>query len=111
DGRTLVLDTVRTAKSVEEARALLIPDLIVHWHDSAFELPMKIGKLLLEAHTAARGQTGQHAPKASAYGRGRGPLPPKRFPRQSYIVSSRNLWRTADRLRSAGYMRWRASNF
>jgi predicted AlkP superfamily phosphohydrolase/phosphomutase len=62
DSRPLVRQVIRTAKTAEEALIQNIPDLVVHWHDAAFELPMNLGSLILEAHTAASGQTGQHAP-------------------------------------------------
>jgi predicted AlkP superfamily phosphohydrolase/phosphomutase len=63
DGRPLVREVIRTAEGPREALTRRIPDLIVHWDDSAFELPMRMGKLLLKAHPAAGGQTGQHAPE------------------------------------------------
>jgi len=63
EGRPLVRGVMRTARTVEEALKGSLPDLVVHWHDAAFELPMKIKGRLLEAHPAALGQTGQHAPE------------------------------------------------
>jgi predicted AlkP superfamily phosphohydrolase/phosphomutase len=63
DGRPLVREVIRTAEGPDEALTRRIPDLIVHWDDSAFELPMRVGGVLLEAHPAAGGQTGQHAPE------------------------------------------------
>ena len=63
DGRPLVRDVIRTAKSAEDSLSQSIPDLIVHWDDAAFELPMRARGLLLEAHPAATGITGQHAPE------------------------------------------------
>jgi predicted AlkP superfamily phosphohydrolase/phosphomutase len=62
DGRPLVRDVVRTAQSAEASLSQLIPDMVVHWADAAFELPMRTNGLLLEAHPAATGLTGQHAP-------------------------------------------------
>lgn len=62
DGRALVEDVVRTARSPREALSQVIPDLVVHWADAAFSLPMRVNGLLLEAHPATTGQTGQHAP-------------------------------------------------
>lgn len=61
DGRPLAREVIRTAKSAQEALGRKIPDLVVHWHDAAFELPMRVGGLTLEGHPAAAGQTGQHA--------------------------------------------------
>jgi predicted AlkP superfamily phosphohydrolase/phosphomutase len=63
DGRPLVRDVLRTAEGPREALTQLLPDLVVHWHDSAFDLPARVGSLTLHAHPAARGQTGQHAPE------------------------------------------------
>jgi predicted AlkP superfamily phosphohydrolase/phosphomutase len=63
EGRPLVHGVMRTAKTVEEALQGRLPDLVVHWHDAAFELPLRIRGRLLEAHPAASGQTGQHAPE------------------------------------------------
>ena len=63
DGRALVREVIRTAAGPREALTRRIPDLIVHWDDSAFELPMRAGRLILKAHPAAGGQTGQHAPE------------------------------------------------
>jgi predicted AlkP superfamily phosphohydrolase/phosphomutase len=63
DDEALVLDVIRTAKTARDALSRVIPDMIIHWADAAFNLPMRIGGLLLEAHPAASGQTGQHAPE------------------------------------------------
>jgi hypothetical protein len=52
---------IRTAASAEDSLSRLIPDIVVHWDDAAFELPMRVRGLLLEAHRAATGLTGQHA--------------------------------------------------
>jgi predicted AlkP superfamily phosphohydrolase/phosphomutase len=74
NGRPLVRDILRTAEGPREASTRLIPDLVVHWHDSAFELPARVGKLTLHAHPAARGQTGQHAPEGFCVWKGPGAL-------------------------------------
>jgi predicted AlkP superfamily phosphohydrolase/phosphomutase len=70
DGIPLVRSITRTSKRTEEALNRKLPDMIVDWHDSAFELPMRIDGLLLEAHTATQGQTGQHAPEGFCIWRG-----------------------------------------
>lgn len=62
DGRPLVRDVIHTAQAAEDSLSRVIPDMVVHWADAAFELPMRINGLLLEAHPAAVGRTGQHAP-------------------------------------------------
>jgi predicted AlkP superfamily phosphohydrolase/phosphomutase len=72
DGRPLVRDILRTAAGPREAATQLIPDLVVHWHDSAFELPARVGRLTLQAHPAARDQTGQHAPEGFCVWKGPG---------------------------------------
>lgn len=63
DGQPLVQDVIRTAKNGRDALSQVIPDMVVHWTDAAFNLPLSINGLLLEAHPAAAGQTGQHAPE------------------------------------------------
>jgi predicted AlkP superfamily phosphohydrolase/phosphomutase len=62
DDQPLVQDVIRTANSSGDALSRVIPDLVVHWAEAAFNLPMRVNGLLLEAHTAAAGLTGQHAP-------------------------------------------------
>ena len=75
DGRPLVGDVVRTAADAGEAMSLRVPDLVVHWHDAAFELPVRVGRLLLEAHPAAAGLTGQHSPEGFCVWKSRGAPP------------------------------------
>lgn len=69
-GCALVEDVIRTAESSREALSQVIPDLVVHWADAAFNLPMRVDGVLLEAHPAAKGQTGQHAPEGFCLARG-----------------------------------------
>ena len=45
----------------EDALPLRLPDLIVHWDDAAFELPLRIGDSSLAALPAGLKFTGQHA--------------------------------------------------
>lgn len=71
-GGPLVREVIRTAEGPHEALTRRIPDLIVHWEDSAFELPMRAGRLILKAHPAAGGQTGQHAPDGFCIWKGPG---------------------------------------
>lgn len=70
DGRPLVREVIRTAESAEDSLSCLIPDIVVHWEDAAFELPMRARGLLLEAHRAATGITGQHAHEGFCITRG-----------------------------------------
>lgn len=74
DGRPLVRDILRTANGALEAATRLIPDLVIHWRDSAFDLPARVGGLTLQAHPAARAQTGQHAPEGFCVWKGPGAL-------------------------------------
>jgi predicted AlkP superfamily phosphohydrolase/phosphomutase len=85
DERPLVRRVIHTAGRVEDARSLPIPDLVVHWHDAAFELPMKLHGLLLEAHPAAR-LTGQHAPDGFLIFRG-----PKELARETVSAAELQL--------------------
>jgi predicted AlkP superfamily phosphohydrolase/phosphomutase len=62
DGQPLVQDVIRTAKSPGDALSRVIPDIVIHWAEAAFNLPMRVNGLLLEAHPAAAALTGQHAP-------------------------------------------------
>lgn len=71
DGRALVRDVIHTAQAVEDSLSQVIPDIVVHWADAAFELPMRMNGLLLEAHPAAVGRTGQHAPDGFCIIKGR----------------------------------------
>lgn len=80
DGRPLVRGIIRTAKTVEEAHQRSLPDIVVHWHDSAFELPMRIKGRLLESHPAASGQTGQHAPEGFCIWKGVAVTAPETIP-------------------------------
>lgn len=80
EGRPLVRGVMRTARTVEEALKASLPDLVVHWHDAAFELPMRIRGRLLEAHPAAAGQTGQHAPEGFCIWKGAAAAAPETIP-------------------------------
>jgi predicted AlkP superfamily phosphohydrolase/phosphomutase len=74
DGRPLVLDVIHTAGRREDSLSTVIPDMVIHWHDAAFDLPMRMNGLLLEAHPAAVGRTGQHAPDGFCIMKGGKPL-------------------------------------
>jgi predicted AlkP superfamily phosphohydrolase/phosphomutase len=71
DGRPLVNNLMRTTNGSGSCLAHAIPDIVVHWTDAAFETPMKWNGLLLEAHPAAHGQTGQHSPEGFLIQKGR----------------------------------------
>jgi predicted AlkP superfamily phosphohydrolase/phosphomutase len=60
-GRPLVREVLRTAARAEDAFALSLPDIVVHWHDAAHETPLKIKGWSAEAAAAGLKFTGQHA--------------------------------------------------
>jgi predicted AlkP superfamily phosphohydrolase/phosphomutase len=60
DGRALVREVIRTAPRAEDALALRLPDLILHWHDAAFDSPVRVRGTTVEAHPIAAKLTGQH---------------------------------------------------
>ena len=70
DGRPLVRDVLRTAAAAAEAAHSRLPDLVVHWDDAAFDAPLKIKGLKLEAAPAGLKFTGQHAPEGFCVARG-----------------------------------------
>lgn len=61
DGRPLVSDVIRTAPRMEDALTLSIPDLVVHWHDAAFDPPVGVKGMTLESRPVGMKLTGQHA--------------------------------------------------
>ncbi|MDQ3943174.1 MAG: alkaline phosphatase family protein [Actinomycetota bacterium] len=62
DGRLLVRDVLRLSSGAEEALRLKLPDLVIHWHEAAFESPVRIKNSSLQAYPTATQLTGQHAP-------------------------------------------------
>ncbi|HEX7175492.1 MAG TPA: alkaline phosphatase family protein [Pyrinomonadaceae bacterium] len=60
DGRPLVRDVIRTAPRTEDALALRLPDLILHWHDAAFDSPVRVQGTSIEAYPTGAKFTGQH---------------------------------------------------
>jgi predicted AlkP superfamily phosphohydrolase/phosphomutase len=61
DGRPIVRDVVRTAKTVQQALVQTLPDIVVHWQDAAFSSPLKIDGSALETEPAGQKFTGRHA--------------------------------------------------
>jgi predicted AlkP superfamily phosphohydrolase/phosphomutase len=61
NGEPVVREVFRTASSANEARFQRLPDLVVHWYDSAFSSPLKIKGSNLELFPAGRKFTGRHA--------------------------------------------------
>lgn len=60
DGRPLVREVIRAAPRPEDARDLRLPDLILHWHDAAFDAPVRVRGITVEAHPTGAKVTGQH---------------------------------------------------
>jgi predicted AlkP superfamily phosphohydrolase/phosphomutase len=60
DGAPLVEEVVRTAPAAT-ARSSKLPDLVVHWADSAFQTGQKINDSEVVTETISRKFTGQHA--------------------------------------------------
>ncbi|HEX6732333.1 MAG TPA: alkaline phosphatase family protein [Pyrinomonadaceae bacterium] len=61
EGQQLVRDIVSTASEAGQALSSPLPDLVVHWTDAAFALPLKISGSKVEVEPVARKSTGQHA--------------------------------------------------
>lgn len=74
DGRSLVLQVIRTAANSEEARFSKLPDLVVHWAEAAFVTPSKINDSAVKIQTIGKKFTGQHAPDGFCILRGKSDL-------------------------------------
>jgi predicted AlkP superfamily phosphohydrolase/phosphomutase len=61
DGQTLVRDIVSTSSNAEQALSNPLPDLVVHWEDTAFARPIKLRNSKVQVEAVARKSTGQHA--------------------------------------------------
>jgi predicted AlkP superfamily phosphohydrolase/phosphomutase len=61
DGRPVVRDVIRTAKTAQQALVQRLPDLVVHWHDAAFSPRLKLAGSALETEPAGQKFTGRHA--------------------------------------------------
>lgn len=73
-GEPLVLEVIRTAANFEEARFSKLPDLIVHWADTAFATPSRIKGSAVKIQTIGKKFTGQHAPDGFCILKGRSDL-------------------------------------
>lgn len=80
DGRPIVHDVVRADPS--GAPPALLPDLIVHWSDAAFDQPVRISDPAIEAWPSVPERTGQHRPEGFCLARG-----VEHFPRESLEAS------------------------
>jgi predicted AlkP superfamily phosphohydrolase/phosphomutase len=76
DGRTVARDVLRTAADAAAALDSRLPDLVVHWDDAAFDAPLKIKGLNIEATPTGLKFTGQHAPAGFCLARGLSGLDP-----------------------------------
>ena len=61
DGQPLVRDVVQPSRETVGAAARELPDLVVHWHDAAFDNPVLIDKPSIQAYPTGTKFTGQHA--------------------------------------------------
>lgn len=62
DGVPLVDGVMRTAPNAEAAQSLKLPDVVVHWADSAFKAGQRIKDSNVMTETISGKFTGQHAP-------------------------------------------------
>ncbi len=74
DNRPLVQQVVRTAANSEEARFSKLPDLVVHWTETAFSTSSRINGSAAKIQTIGKKFTGQHAPDGFCILRGRSDL-------------------------------------
>jgi len=74
DGRSLVRQVIRTATSSEAAMISKLPDLVVHWADSAFVTPSRIKNSAVKIQIIGKKFTGQHAPDGFCILRGKSDL-------------------------------------
>ena len=61
DGRPVVRDVVRTAKTAQTALVQRLPDIVVHWQDAAFSSPLKLADSSFESEPTGQKFTGRHA--------------------------------------------------
>lgn len=61
DGRAVVRGIVQPSQPAGGAPPQKLPDLIVHWHDAAFDDPLLIAQPATRAHPTGMKFTGQHA--------------------------------------------------
>jgi predicted AlkP superfamily phosphohydrolase/phosphomutase len=68
DGRPVVRDVVRAHP--DGAPPALLPDLIVHWTDAAFDRPLRVSEPAIEAWPTVSERTGQHGFEGFCLARG-----------------------------------------
>jgi predicted AlkP superfamily phosphohydrolase/phosphomutase len=67
DGRQLVSDVIRADPGGPPA---LLPDLVVHWSDAAFDRPVRVRDPAIESWPIVPERTGQHRPEGFCLARG-----------------------------------------
>ncbi len=70
DGQPLVKEVVCTGANAESALTNPLPDLVVHWHDTAFAWPVRIKDSKVRAEPVGKKSTGQHAAEGFCIYRG-----------------------------------------
>ena len=61
DGRAVVRDVIQLSHENGGVPPRRLPDLVIHWHDAAFDDPLLIDKPPTKAHPTGMKFTGQHA--------------------------------------------------
>ncbi|HEX2269994.1 MAG TPA: hypothetical protein VHH35_10680, partial [Pyrinomonadaceae bacterium] len=72
EGQPLVRQIARTAPDPESARCNPLPDLVVHWHEAAFDPSLKIKGSNVTAQLVSTKSTGQHTAPGFCIYRGNG---------------------------------------
>lgn len=70
DGQPLVQDVIRTAANAKSALSNPLPDLVVHWHDTALAWPVRIRDSKVRVEPVGKKSTGQHASEGFCIHRG-----------------------------------------
>jgi predicted AlkP superfamily phosphohydrolase/phosphomutase len=70
DGRVVVRDVIQLAREAGGQPPRLLPDLVVHWHDAAFDDPLLIEEPKTKASPTGMKFTGQHAPEGFCLAKG-----------------------------------------
>jgi predicted AlkP superfamily phosphohydrolase/phosphomutase len=86
-GELLVEDVTRTAANAESARVNPLPDLVVHWRDSAFVSSLKIKGSKVPAQMLSKKSTGQHTSPGFCIYRGKEDAGP------GGVITAKDLWR------------------
>ena len=60
-GEPLVLDVIRVASGVEAAMDQRLPDIVVHWADTAFTSPLRIAGSKVKTEAIGQKYVGQHS--------------------------------------------------